>query len=154
MNIADLLTPERVRCIPEVSSKKRAIELLSDMLSADLPLLAESEIFDALIARERLGSTGLGHGVAIPHGRLAGVNEACAALLKLDQGVDYDAPDQEPVDIFFALIVPAQSTDEHLRILATLARMFSETDALAQLRGTTGTSALLKLFQGWHIAHD
>lgn len=152
MNIADLLTPERVRCITEVSSKKRSIEILSDMLGADFPLLDQGEIFDALIARERLGSTGLGYGVAIPHGRLGGIQGACAALLKLDQGVDYDAPDQEPVDILFALIVPAESTDEHLRILATLARMFSEPDSLAKLRSTHGTSALLALFGSWEIS--
>jgi nitrogen PTS system EIIA component len=149
MNIGDLLAPERVQLVPEVSSKKRALEMLSEMLATSLPNLTQGEIFDSLLSRERLGSTGLGHGVAIPHGRLGVASEARAALLKLNKGVDYDAPDREPVDIVFALIVPAQSTDEHLRILATLARMFSEPDTLARMRGATGTTALLALLRNW-----
>ncbi|AHK78220.1 PTS sugar transporter subunit IIA [Ectothiorhodospira haloalkaliphila] len=149
MNIGDLLAPERVHCQTDVSSKKRALEMLGEMLSNHLPKLTQGEIFDSLLARERLGSTGLGHGVAIPHGRLAGASEACAALLKLEKGVDYDAPDSEPVDILFALVVPADCTDEHLQILALLARMFSDPETLARLRSTSGPSDLLTLVREW-----
>ncbi|EHQ51368.1 PTS IIA-like nitrogen-regulatory protein PtsN [Ectothiorhodospira sp. PHS-1] len=149
MNIGDLLASERVCCLPDVSSKKRALEMLGDMLSSHLPRLTQGEIFDSLLARERLGSTGLGHGVAIPHGRLAGADEACAALLKLGKGVDYDAPDSEPVDILFALVVPTECTDEHLQILALLARMFSDPETLARLRSAKGPEDLLELVHHW-----
>ncbi|MFP4682249.1 MAG: PTS sugar transporter subunit IIA [Ectothiorhodospira sp.] len=149
MNIGDLLAPDRVLCTSEVSSKKRALEMLGEMLSTRLPKLTTGEIFDSLLARERLGSTGLGHGVAIPHGRLEGAGEACAALLKLDRGVDYDAPDNEPVDLLFALVVPADSTDEHLQILAVLARMFSDPETLARLRDAGGHPEILELLRRW-----
>ncbi|SEQ26994.1 PTS system, nitrogen regulatory IIA component [Ectothiorhodospira magna] len=149
MNIGDLLAPERVTCLPDVSSKKRVLEMLGEMLASHLPRLTQGEIFDSLLARERLGSTGLGHGVAIPHGRLAGADTACAALIKLERGVDYDAPDSEPVDILFALVVPAECTDEHLQILALLARLFSDPETLAQLRSAKGAEDLLALVHQW-----
>lgn len=153
MNIGDLLAADRVHCTAEVSSKKRALEMLGEMLSNRLPKLTTGEIFDSLLARERLGSTGLGHGVAIPHGRLEGADEACAALLRLDRGVDYDAPDSEPVDILFALVVPSNSSEEHLEILAVLARMFSDPETLAQLRDAGSTREILGLLGQWHTGN-
>jgi nitrogen PTS system EIIA component len=149
MNIGDLLTPERVVCTHEVSSKKRALEMLSELLASSSAELAVGEIFDSLLSRERLGSTGLGHGVAIPHGRVAGLDMAVAAMLKLDRGVDYDAPDREPVDILFALLVPRESTDEHLQILAALARMFADPPTLARLRVAADSDALLAEVGHW-----
>ncbi|SFM48900.1 PTS IIA-like nitrogen-regulatory protein PtsN [Ectothiorhodospira mobilis] len=149
MNIGELLGSDRVHCTAEVSSKKRALEMLGEMLSTRLPKLTTGEIFDSLLARERLGSTGLGHGVAIPHGRLEGADEACAALLRLDRGVDYDAPDSEPVDILFALVVPTESSEEHLQILAVLARMFSDPETLARLRDAGSTREILDLLGRW-----
>lgn len=149
MNISELLTPERVVCTDEVSSKKRALEMLSEMLAADEPELTGGEIFDSLLSRERLGSTGLGRGVAIPHGRVRGINTAIAAMLKLEHGVDYDAPDREPVDLLFALLVPQESTDEHLQILAALARMFADPPTLARLREARDSGALLLQVSHW-----
>ncbi|SIT66976.1 PTS IIA-like nitrogen-regulatory protein PtsN [Ectothiorhodosinus mongolicus] len=149
MNLAALLDPERIAHLPEVSSKKRALEMLSDMLSKAMPTPDGEDIFDSLLARERLGSTGLGHGVAIPHGRMAGLEEAAAALITLDTPVDYDAPDGEPVDILFALIVPEESTEEHLQILAQLAKMFSDNQILSNLREASTQEALLALIQHW-----
>lgn len=149
MRISSLLSPERVLCLPQVSSKKRALEMLSEMLASRLPELGKDEIFASLLARERLGSTGLGHGVAIPHGRLSGVSSALGAVLKLRQGVDYDAPDSEPVDIMFALLVPEECTDEHLQILARLARMFSQPAMLSQLRVTEDPADVLIQMQAW-----
>jgi nitrogen PTS system EIIA component len=151
MNISELLTPERVVCTDEVSSKKRALEMLSEMLAANEPELTGGEIFDSLLSRERLGSTGLGHGVAIPHGRVRGIHTAIAAMLKLEHGVDYDAPDREPVDLLFALLVPKESTDEHLQILAALARMFADPPTLARLREACDSSALLLQVSRWEI---
>lgn len=154
MNIAQLLAPERVNRTSEISSKKRVLEVLSEMLASSQPNLSGTEIFDSLIARERLGSTGLGHGVAIPHGRMAGVEHAVAALIKLERGVDYDAPDREPVDLLFALLVPQESTDEHLQILATLARMFADPAALASLRSADHGEALLAEIRRWDSGAD
>lgn len=145
MNIVDILLPERVIFLPSVSSKKRALEILSEHLATTAPGLSDAEIFNSLINRERLGSCGLGHGVAIPHGRIKGVTEAIAAALKLEQGVDYDAPDEHRVDLIVALIVPEESTEEHLGLLAQLAEMFSDEATLAQLRATENPAALLAL---------
>lgn len=149
MNIADLLSVDRVDCHGDATSKKRALEILSERLAAAVPGLTAGEIFDSLLARERLGSTGLGHGIAIPHGRLAGVDRAIAAFLKLREGIDYDAPDDQPVDLLFALIVPEACTDEHLQILATLAEMFGHEETVASLRRCESAEVLLELFSRW-----
>ena len=147
MTIADLLSPERIALLPSVSSKKRALEALSAQLASATPSLSEVEIFNSLIARERLGSTGLGHGVAIPHARIAGVEEAIGAVMKLEQGVDYDALDQQPVDLLFALLVPENSTEKHLELLSQLAELFSDAKALVRLRAAQDTDSLLALFK-------
>ncbi|OOG27820.1 PTS sugar transporter subunit IIA [Thioalkalivibrio denitrificans] len=154
MNISDLLTPASVVCSDEVSSKKRALEMLSEMLAASRSELAAGDIFNSLLSRERLGSTGLGHGVAIPHGRVPGIDTAVAAMLKLSRGVDYDAPDHEPVDILFALLVPQESTDEHLQILAALARRFADPSTLARLRVSEDSEALFAEVSQWNTDAD
>lgn len=146
MIIADLLSLERIALLPNASSKKRVLESLSMQLASAVPSLSEIEIFNSLIARERLGSTGLGNGVAIPHARMAGVEEAIGAVMKLEQGVDYDALDQQPVDLLFALLVPENSTEKHLELLSRLAEMFSDAKSLAKLRAAQDADSLLKLF--------
>lgn len=149
MQISALLNPERVACHQDSSSKKRTLELLSQLLSSALPAYSEGELFDSLIGRERLGSTGLGHGVALPHGRIAGLSEPIAAFVTLQQGVDYDAVDNQPVDLLFALLVPAESTDEHLQILARLAAMFSDAELCQSLRSCSSPRQCLDLIQSW-----
>jgi nitrogen PTS system EIIA component len=145
MQISDLLSPERVRLDTGIASKKRALELLSDALAsddADGASLTANLVFDALSAREKLGSTGLGHGVAIPHGRMAEIDHPRVALLRLHEGVDFDAIDHEPVDILIALIVPEASTSEHLDLLAQLARSLSQPDNIAAIRRAADATAL------------
>lgn len=134
MNIANLLAPERIRCGANATSKKRSLELLSELLTGDEADPSTRTVFENLIGRERLGSTGLGKGVALPHARAPGVRQATAALLRLSAPVDFDAIDRQPVDLLFALLVPEHSTDEHLRILARLAEMFSDADLCERLR--------------------
>ena len=153
MNIVDLLSPNRVVVRPGASSKKRVLELLSEYLASATTGLTATEIFDTLIARERLGSTGLGHGVAIPHSRIAGINEALGAVLRLEQGVDYDALDGQPVDLLFALIVPEKSTEKHLEILSQLAEMFSNEQVLTRLRSADNAETLLRLFKEQTSSH-
>lgn len=126
MQITDLITPDRVACHVKAGSKKRAFEMLADMLATCQPGLAQQDIVDTLMSRERLGSTGLGHGVAIPHGRLKKLDKALAAIVQLERGIDFDAIDNEPVDVLFALLVPEESTEEHLQLLAQLAEMLSD----------------------------
>lgn len=149
MNIEALLSPERVQCHTASTSKKRALEKLSELLASGTDGLTASEIFDSLLSRERLGSTGLGHGVAIPHGRTAGASKAVAALVTLDGGVDYDAPDHKPVDILFALVVPEASTDEHLQTLAQLAQMFSDEQMTGDIRDCRDAHCLVSLIGKW-----
>ena len=149
MPISALLSQDRVACHQDASSKKRSLELLSRLLSSGLPEYSDGELFDSLIARERLGSTGLGHGVALPHGRLSGLSAPIAAFVTLETGVDYDAIDNRPVDLLFALLVPEESTDEHLQILARLAAMFSDADLCGALRDCSTSQQCLDRISLW-----
>jgi len=149
MKITDLITPERVVHGLSANSRKRALELLSKLIAAGQPQLDERDIFESLIARERLGGTGLGRGVALPHGRLKGGKSPVAAFARDCSGIDYDASDKQPVDLLFALIVPEQSTAEHLQILALLAQMFSDKSFREQLRMADSSAALFDLLSQW-----
>lgn len=142
MTIADIIHPDRVRIVTDVQSKKRALERLSEILAEDTPYLTATEIFTALIAREKLGSTGIGDGVAIPHGRLKGLDRCVGAMTLLREGVDFEAPDDRPVDLMFGLLVPQDSTEAHLKILRALAEMFSDNNCLERLRASEDDAAL------------
>ena len=152
MDITDLITRERIVCNSEVTSKKRLIETLSELLATGQADLTARPIFDSLIGRERLGSTGLGHGVALPHGRFSQSQQALGAFVKLRQGVDFDAIDRQPVDLVFGLLVPDHYTDEHLKILAYLAEMFSDRAFCQQLRETDSDQALFERLRDWRPA--
>lgn len=134
MRLSELLHPTRIACQQSSSSKKRSLETLSGLLADAMPDFTDAEIFNSLIGRERLGSTGLGNGVALPHGRMQGLRQPLAALVVLSEGIDFDAIDRKPVDLLFALLVPEESTDEHLQILANLAKMFSDQEFCSRLR--------------------
>lgn len=112
--------------------KVRMSRKQSDKSDGSPEVLSDMQILDALISRERLGSTGLGHGVGLPHSRLANIEEPIAAFVTLDKGVDYESVDGQPVDLVLGLLVPEDCNDEHLKILAQLARRFSD----EALRGT------------------
>ena len=152
MDITDLITGERIVCDSEVTSKKRVIEVLSELLATGQADLTARPIFDSLIGRERLGSTGLGHGVALPHGRFSQSQRAIGAFIKLKQGVDFDAIDRLPVDLVFGLLVPDHYTDEHLKILAYLAEMFSDRAFCQRLRETDSDQALFERLRDWRPA--
>ncbi|MEW6647729.1 MAG: PTS IIA-like nitrogen regulatory protein PtsN [Pseudomonadota bacterium] len=152
MHIADLLTAGRVACGDPSASKKRVLEQLSALIAGDQQALNPTDVFDSLIARERLGSTGLGHGVAIPHGRVKNGTVTVGAFIKLQQPIDFDAVDGEPVDLLFGLLVPEQSTQEHLQLLAQLAEMFSDTAFVARLRAAASAAELHTLLSQWKPA--
>lgn len=149
MQIGELLSLDRVVVDADVASKKRTLELLSGLLSNSSPELSSNDVFDTLLARERLGSTGLGAGVAIPHGRLKGLDKPVAAFARLHTGIDYDAPDKQTVDLLFALLVPEECTDAHLNILAQLARLFRDEETVEQLRACTDRDSLYRTLTEW-----
>lgn len=123
--ISQLLSPSNVIVDLDVASKKRVFEQ-AGLLFENTHQIARSQVFDSLFAREKLGSTGLGQGVAIPHGRIKGLREAVAALVTLKDPIPFDAPDGQPVSIACILLVPEKATDQHLQILSELAQMFSD----------------------------
>lgn len=142
MNIATVLDPERVWCQAPGGSKKRVLENLSDFLAEHVPALNAGELFTQLVARERLGSTGLGLGIAIPHCRLSAIEQPIGALARLETPVDFESPDDEPVDLLFVLVVPEASTEEHLELLAALASQFSQPAWCQRLRDATSAAEL------------
>lgn len=133
MNIVELVSTDCIALNVDVASKKKALEYVSDLLVQSRTDMVPAEIFDCLINRERLGSTGVGKGIAIPHCRLQGNQETLVAMLRLQQGIDYDSIDGKPVDILFAMVVPEDAGEEHLKALAQLAKMFSNESILSQL---------------------
>jgi len=149
MNIVDLLSPERVLSCNGIGSKKRLLEQLSELLAGSSPQLSRLEIFDALLNREKLGSTGLGKGVAIPHGRMNGIERPLCAFIRLESAVDFDAADGKPVDLVFCLLVPMDSTEEHLQVLSTIAEIFSNPGVCAALRQCADSDCILGELDHW-----
>lgn len=155
-NVSDLLTQARAKCGAEVSSKKRALEQLSELLMAGQGSTDESvqAVFEGLCVRERLGSTGLGRGVALPHSRAADIEQPRAAIMRLAAPIDFDAPDRGPVDLLFGLLVPEHGNDEHLRILSRLAEMFRDEALCGQLRQCSSDQELYATISQWQDARD
>ena len=146
--IAKLLPPSNVILDLEVSSKKRVFEQVG-LLYENNHHIARSQVFDSLFAREKLGSTGLGQGVAIPHGRIKGLKEALGAFLRLAQPVPFESPDGHPVSLAFVLLVPEKATEKHLQILSELAQMFSDRALREALAAAPDAQALYELIQSW-----
>ncbi len=145
MQLVQLLSNDRVACHANASSKKRLLELASELLASADTRLTQKQIFECLIAREKLGSTALNHGVAIPHGRFQTGGEAIAAFVQLQQGVDYDAADNEPVDMVFALLVPEENAQDHIHILAAVAELFSSQAMRDKLRQAGDVSEIFDI---------
>jgi len=145
MFISDLLSPEKIHCDVHSTSKKRLLELISEGLARNSDQFSQREIFESLCARERLGSTGLGKGVAIPHGRVKGSDNVEVSFIRLKKPLSFDAVDGEPVDLLFALAVPETCGEDHLKLLAQVAELFSDPDLLVELRAAESSQGLLKL---------
>ena len=146
-----LLTPERTLCAGPELSKKRLFESAANFICEDQTSLESSEVYNSLLARERLGSTALGDGIAIPHCRISNCDAAIGTLITLDQGIEFDAPDDEPVDILFLLLVPEQANQEHLDILAGLAQLLSNPDFCTGLREAGSNEELYRAAVGFRI---
>ncbi|EQM74943.1 PTS fructose transporter subunit IIA [Stutzerimonas stutzeri MF28] len=134
IRIENILTPGRSLVNVPGGSKKRVLEQIAKVLGQDLPDLDSQTIFESFIAREKLGSTGFGNGIAIPHCRMPGCTSPLSAVLRLDVPVDFDAIDGAPVDLLFVLLVPEAATDEHLELLRQIASMLDREDVRERLR--------------------
>ncbi|WP_395793257.1 PTS IIA-like nitrogen regulatory protein PtsN [Aquimonas sp.] len=153
MLLIDLLTPSRTATGVSATSKKRLLETLATTLAEGQGEACERAIFDSLFARERLGSTGLGHGVAIPHGRTPGLSNAIGAFVRLSDGIDFSAIDGAPVDLVFALAVPEHFSHQHLVLLSQLAEMFGDAGFCLQLRNASDAASLYALLADWQLTH-
>ncbi|UCJ16876.1 PTS IIA-like nitrogen regulatory protein PtsN [Pseudomonas sp. MM211] len=142
IRLENILTPGRSLVNVPGGSKKRVLEQIAAVIARDLPDLDGQTIYASLIAREKLGSTGFGNGIAIPHCRLPGCSSPISALLKLDAAVDFDAIDGAPVDLLFVLLVPEAATDEHLELLRQIASMFDREDVRERLRQAQDSESL------------
>ena len=146
--VAKLLPPANVVVDLQASSKKRVFEQ-AGLLFENHDKIARSTVFDSLFAREKLGSTGLGQGVAIPHGRIKGLKDALGAFVRLAQPVPFDAPDGNPVSLVFVLLVPEKANEKHLQILSELAQMFSEKALREAMSRAPDAAALYELIAAW-----
>jgi PTS system nitrogen regulatory IIA component len=149
--ISKILTPECVLLDTESTSKKRVFERVG-LLFENTHQIARSQVFDSLFAREKLGSTGLGQGVAIPHGRVKGLRDAAAAFVKMHNPIPFEAPDGQPVHFIFVLLVPERANDMHLQLLGELAQMFSDKAFRERLAAAPDAAAVLALFAQWQSA--
>lgn len=145
MTLATILPPERVLYDVPGGSKKRVLEFFSTFIAQNIPSLDSQEVFSRLIGRERLGSTGIGNGVAIPHARSPHCDSPIAGFLKLNEAVDFDAIDGDPVDLVFVLLVPEEADDTHLALLGQVASIMNDADTRQQLRKTESQRELLDL---------
>jgi PTS system nitrogen regulatory IIA component len=147
--IGKILQPNNILLDSEASHSKHTIFERASLLFEHNQGLSRSVVFDSLMKREKLGSTGLGKGVAIPHGRIAKLREATAAFIKVANPAPFDAPDRQPVNLVFVLLVPERATDLHLQILGELAQMFSDSEFRDALNECDDPAQLYQLFYNW-----
>ncbi|ABM01293.1 PTS IIA-like nitrogen regulatory protein PtsN [Shewanella amazonensis] len=147
MELSTILAPECTSCATP-GSKKKVLELISDLAAAQNPSLSSQEIFESLLAREKMGSTGIGNGIAIPHGRLGTIDKPLAVLIKCEEAIGYDAIDKQPVDILFALLVPSDQCQQHLSTLAAMAEKLNDKQILKQLRKSHDEKELYQVIIG------
>ncbi len=149
--LASILSPAQVLAHVEVTSKKRAFEE-AGLLFENLHGLSRALVTDSLFSRERLGSTGLGHGVAIPHGRIKGLKAPMAAVFQLANPIGFDAPDDQVVGLLIFLLVPEAATQKHLEILSEIAELLSDADLREKLLACSDSTVLHALIAGWQSA--
>jgi nitrogen PTS system EIIA component len=151
--LSQILPPTQVMVHVEATSKKRAFEE-AGLLFENQHGLNRSLVTDSLFARERLGSTGLGHGVAIPHGRIKGLKAPMAAVFLLKVPIGFDAPDEQAVALLIFLLVPEAATQKHLEILSEIAELLSDSALREQLKTSADSAALHKLIASWQSVHE
>ncbi|NER60574.1 PTS IIA-like nitrogen regulatory protein PtsN [Pseudomonas sp. MAFF212428] len=145
IRLETILTPGRSLVNVPGGSKKRALEQIANLIGKEVPELDTQTVLESLIAREKLGSTGFGNGIAIPHCRLKGCENPVSALLHLDAPIDFDAIDAPPVDLLFVLLVPEAATDAHLELLRQIASMLDRQDVREKLRKAPDNESLYQV---------
>jgi PTS system nitrogen regulatory IIA component len=145
IRLETILTPGRSCVNVPGGSKKKALEQIANLINREVPSLDTQTVFEALIAREKLGSTGFGNGIAIPHCRLKGCDTPVSALIHLSAPIDYDAIDGAPVDLLFVLLVPEAATDAHLELLRQIASMLDRKEVRERLRSAPSNQALYQV---------
>ena len=144
MTISTLLSPERIFINTDISSKKRLLQFIANQVS-DQFQLTESQLYTNLLDRERLGSTGLGRGFAVPHARLPNLDQAIGLFIKLDKPINFDAPDNQPVDLVFTIIIPEEAVDLHLQTLSSLARVFTQNSVCEAIRKVESSDEVIDI---------
>ena len=144
VRVSELAGPEAIIPNLKVTSKKQALQELSSF-AADLTGLEEREIFEVLLQRERLGTTGVGQGIAIPHGKLAKLNQIYGVFARLEQPIDFDSLDERPVDLIFMLLAPESAGADHLKALAKVSRLLRDRKVCEKLRSTDSVDAIYAL---------
>ena len=145
IRLESILTPGRSLVNVPGGSKKKALEQIANLIAREIPDLEMQDVFEALIAREKLGSTGFGNGIAIPHCRLKGCKAPISALMHLGAPIDFDAIDGAPVDLLFVLLVPEAATDAHLELLRQIASMLDRKEVREKLRRANTNEALYQV---------
>ncbi|MCP4487224.1 MAG: PTS IIA-like nitrogen regulatory protein PtsN [Gammaproteobacteria bacterium] len=145
MTISALLSPERIFINTAISSKKKLLEFIADQVSSHYQLTQSGLLYSNLLNRERLGSTGLGKGFAVPHARLPDLDTAIGLFIKLDKPINFDAPDNQPVDLVFTIIIPDHATDQHLQTLSALAKVFSQPQICEAIRNATSSDEVVNI---------
>jgi PTS system nitrogen regulatory IIA component len=146
--IAPLITPDTTLLGLSFTSKKKLFEHAADLFAQTYGLKS-TDIFTSLFERERLGSTALGYGIAIPHGRIKGLKDACGAFYRLKTPLEFDAPDNQPVSLCFILLVPKDANERHLQILGELAQLFGDETMRTKMRDAATPSELIALLGAW-----
>jgi PTS system nitrogen regulatory IIA component len=141
MDLSDLIEVPAIMPALKANSKKQLLQLLAEKAAA-ITGLPEREIFDTILQRERLGSTGVGNGIAIPHGKLAGIEKIRGVFARLEAPVDFEALDDQPVDLVFLLLAPEGAGADHLKALSRIARVLRDSEAVAKIRGTRDAAAI------------
>jgi len=146
MTISALLSPQSIFIDTEITSKKKLLQLIAN-IAADRTQLPESVIYTNLLNRERLGSTGLGHGFAVPHARLENLDQTLGFFFRLNEPVNFESPDNIPVDLVFTIIIPEEATEEHLIILSSLAGIFSRPEICEAIRAAASRDEIGQIIQ-------
>ena len=143
MDIQAIVSLDRTECAVQCNSKKRILEIIAEIAAKQNENIDQATVLNSLMARERMGSTGIGNGIALPHGRLAGLEKVIAIVVTSTPAIDFDALDEKPVDIFFALLVPEEQTEGHLQTLATVAGKLSDKETIKAIRRATTSDEIL-----------
>ncbi|MGF1592400.1 MAG: PTS IIA-like nitrogen regulatory protein PtsN [Kiloniellaceae bacterium] len=152
MDISDLILPESVIANLRVTSKKQALQELAKK-AAELTGQPERALFEVLMERERLGTTGVGHGIGIPHGKLPELDRLYGLFARLESPIDFDAIDEHPVDLIFVLLAPETAGADHLKALARVSRLFRDRAVCEKLRGTDSAEAIYALLTQSQASH-